>query len=348
MADTKKPRVHVFTLVYGEAFIDKLCNFSLPSLFQVGNIPALLDRFEVTIRLYTMSDSHVYLDRSIKKWVARQYPDQPAMRDRALSMLKVKARDVVGKTADLARADMATHGNALRRKWQGFCLLEEIKACLAEDAIMIQSTADFVFGDSTLFNLAHTAHEHSASVAALILRVDEGKFVSALTGQSWPIDNARLATLALESLHSSSAELVRGGTRNFAIFAGNEIIPLTPRLFSVTYGVPTVFATRFRPTDAALFRFYADLRPWDAVWTQKLIAERRFMCLGSSDLGFCAELTPTEKGARMHKAALYDEVSEFLTPGEHPSLHLPHQADVMRNFGICLRTDRDVTLVPNS
>jgi hypothetical protein len=348
MAGTKKPRVHVFTLVYGEAFVDKLCNYSLPSLFQAGNIPALLDRFDVKIRLYTMADSHVYLDKSIKHAIARLYPDQPALRNWALSLFSIKARDIVGKTADLARADPAAHESALSQKWQGFCLLEEIKACLADDAIMILSSAELLFGNHSLFNLVHTVDTHSASVAALCLRVDENALAGAMAGQAWPLENARLATLALESLHRSTARLIRGGRRDFSIFYGTEIVPLTPRLFSVTYGVPSVFATRFQRTDAALFRFYADLRPWDSAWTKKLIAERRFMCLGSSDLGFCVDITPASRGLHKHIPALYDEVAEFLTPGEHPSLHLSHQADVMRNFSVCLRTDRDVTLVPNS
>lgn len=348
MADAKKPQVHIFTLVYGKAVIDKLCNFSLPSLFQAGNIPALVERFDVTIQLYTMADSHAYLSKSVRQAAARLYPGDSARRDWALRLFRIKARDVAGKTADLARADPAVHGKALNRKWQGLCLLEEIKACLANDATMIPAGAELLFGNTTLFNLALVAQEHSASVAALVLRVDEARFATTLAGQTWPIENERLATLALESLHSSSAELIHGGKRDFSIFAGSEIIPLTPRLFSVTYGAPSICAARFRRADAAMFRYYADLRPWDPIWTQKLIAERRFMCLGSSDLGFCAELTPAENGERVHKPALYDEVAEFLAPDERPNLHLSHQASVMRNFSICLRTDRDVTLVPNS
>jgi hypothetical protein len=338
-----KPLVHIFTIAYGEEFIAKYCSFALPSLLQPGNAPRLLGDFDVRFRLYTTTVSAELLRKSIRRAI-RSLPFSPADADDLMKRFHIDAVRLSGETEDLYRGNPKAYGQVRNRKLQGLSLTKEIRICLDADAIMVQCTADFVFGNASLTNLVRTCHERSMSVAALILRVDEEQFKELMVGQSWPIENDRLATLVVETLHSSWRCMVPGGERNFGLLLGHEARALSSRLFAVTYTAPTVFATRFNKTDLALFRSSTDLRAWDGIWPQKLVAERRFVCLGSSDMALCAELTPRDKGEPKRLEALYDEIADLIDSSD--GFQYGSQSELMRGVLVCLRTDRDVELKP--
>lgn len=338
-----KPRVHIFTIVYGEEFIAKYCGFALPSLLQPGNVPRLLNDFDVRFRLYTTMDSVESLKKSLRRAV-RSLPLPKTDADDLLRRFDLDAVRLTGETEELYRGNPKAYGQVRHRKIQGLSLVKEIRLCFNADAIMVQCTADFIFGNTSLTNLVHTCHERSASVAALILRVEEEAFKRLLIGQTWPIENDRLARFVVQSLHSSWRCTVPGGARKFGLLLGHEIRALSRHLFSVTYTAPTVFATRFNKTDLALFRMSSDLRAWDTVWPQKLVAERRFACMASTDMALCAELTPADKGGPKRLEPLYDEVADLIdaSGGMQYSSH----SELMRGILVCLRTDQDVELHP--
>lgn len=338
-----KPLVHIFTIVYGEEFTSKYCAFSLPSLLQPGNVPLLLNDFDVRFRLYTTVDSVELLKKAIRRAI-RSLPLSRADADDVMKRFDIDAVRLTGETEDLYRGNPKAYRQVRNRKLQGLSLTKEIRLCLEADAIMVQCTADFVFGNLSLTNLVRTSHERSASVAALILRVEETRFKELMAGQPWPIENDRLATFAIQSLHSSWRCTVPGGARNFALLFGNEIKAMSGRLFAVTYDPPTIFATRFNKTDLALFRTSTDLRVWDSLWPQKLISERRFVCLGSTDMALCAELTPADKGGPKRLESLYDEVADLID--RSGGLQFSKQSEQMRGVLVCLRTDQDVELKP--
>lgn len=338
-----KPLVHIFAVVYGEDFIAKYCAFTLPSLLQPGNVPLLLNDFDVRFRLYTTFESLELARSAIRRTIKSMFPQESEALD-LFKRFRVFGVGLTGGTEDRYHGNPEVFYQVRNRKLQGLSLTKEISACLDAGAIMVFTMADLIFGDRSLANLVRTSHEKSASVAALVLRVEEASFKQSMAGQPWPIENDRLATFAIQSLHSSWRCTVPGGVRAFTHLLGHEIRAMSSRLFAVKYVVPTVFATRFNKTDLAVFLNAKDLRAWDGIWPQKLVAERRFVCLGSTDMAFCVELTPADRGGPVRMESRYDEVADLIEASD--GLLYTGQSELMRGVLICLRTDQDVELKP--
>lgn len=332
--------VRIFTMVYGEAFIRRYVEVALPSLLQPGNVPALLVDHDVTFSLYTTPDSVTTLKSAVMAALRAAGPVAAALPP----LFEIEPVEIDDQFNEQMRQNPALYLSAFNRRLQATCLLKEISACIKADAVMIWCTADCFFGDGSIANLVGTARAHGVSVAALYIRVEEERFRALLAAEIGPIANDRLARLALESLHEVWRSTVRGGSRHLTYLFGHDVVPLTPRLFAVSYRVPGVYAARFDKSDLAYFMSSGDLRDWDSTWPQKLISERRFLCLGSTDLALCAELTPatTAHPAKYHE--LDDRLRTLVDTRDYQRRGTHNE--VMRNFVIALRTDRDVTIEP--
>lgn len=336
-----KPIIRIFTMVYGEAFIRRYAEVTLPSLLQSGNVPALSPSYDIRFSLYTKPESLTMLKAAIIDVMSKT----DASNKRLLSAFEIEpvalpdAPDQYTiETDDRIRA---THN----RRFQATCLLKEIAACIATDAVMIWCTADCFFGDNSIANLALVARNSRACISMLNLRVEETRFRTLLSNEKrWPIANDRLASLALESLHDGWRSTIVGGEREYGFLFGQWIQSLGSRLFGVNFRVPSVFAARFDLSDQAYFMLSGDLRDWDSTWPQKLISEQRFVCLGSTDVALCVELTPAATGSptRYHDGDVH--IRPLVNPRDY--FRRGTHSEVMRNLVIAMRTDRDVTIHP--
>lgn len=327
-------------MVYGEAFIRRYVEATLPSLLQPGNVLALAACHDVRFSLYTKPDSVPALKTAIIAAMRAAGPDSAAL----LPAFEIEPVTLPDENGMANLGDDRRQRAAHNRRFQATCLIREIAACLESDAVMIWCTADSFFGDGSIANLVLAARAHGASVAALNLRVEEARFRALLACETLPVANDQLARIALESLHEAGRSTVRGGSRQLSYIFGQSILPLSARLFAVDYRTPSIFAARFERSDQAYFMSTGDLRDWDSTWPQKLISERRFLCLGSTDSALCAELTPAETAS----PARYHEMDDYLRPMVDPRDYLRRGAhnEAMRNIAIALRTDRDVTIAP--
>lgn len=332
-----KRNVRVFTIVYGDKFVQRYLEFALPSTLQPNNVPALIRDHDVRIRLYTTAQSVDQLQRGLRAALRRREDGDALSR-----LFKIVTIEVETDRNAALGHESSQPSIEFNRKFQNASVFREIEASLADDSVTLVVTADGFVGNGSFRHAVCESLARDACVAAPYMRVDTERFRAALSRETWPIENDQLAAISLLSLLDIGRSLVRGGRRHLTYLLGADIVPISARLFSVSLGFPNVLAARFKPSDLAYFKLHNDFRNWDATWPQKLIAERRFVYVGSSDLAYHAELmddsqarTDSYVGLDDHFAKLVD-TREFMRYGLHN--------EVMRNLSICMRTDRDVVL----
>lgn len=336
------PVVRLFSMVYGEVYIRRYVELMLPSLLQPGNVPALMAEHDVRFSLHTTAESLDSLQAAIRSAV---YSAGSAAETVLEKFEYQQVRDVAdGQFDETIRQNPVRLRKLLNRRIQLKCLTKEISACLESDAVMIPCDADCFFGDGSIANLAGASRVHNSSISALCLSVDDARFRELLAAETLPIANDRLSAMALRSLHEVSRAAVRGSSRDLTYLLGLDIVPLTPRLFAVSQGTPDVYAARFDKSDLAYFLMTGDYRDWDSNWPQKLISERRFRCLGSSDLSMCVNVMPSDVGQVAKHHEIDNHLRDFVNPRDYLRYGLSNET--MRNFVFSVRTDRDVTVRP--
>jgi hypothetical protein len=305
-------------------------------------VPALIATHDVKFSLYTTPDSLESLKSAAVNALRAAGPAAESLLGQfEIEQLDVDPTDTFDETA---RQDIARLRRLLARRLQATCLLKEISACLKTDSVMVLCSADCFFGDGSVANVVEAACADRATVAVPYLRVDETQFRELLATERLPIANDRLASLAMLSLHDSARSTVRGGNRHLSYLFGIDIVPLSARLFGINYRTPSVLAARFDKSDLAYFMMSGDFREWDSGWTQKLIAERRFRFLGSTDLAFFVEPTPKTRGSVEMYLEQDDHVRGLIDVRDH-CRHGLHN-ETMRNLIVSVRTDRDVVIQP--
>lgn len=334
-----KRNVHIFTMVYGDDFIRRYMEFTLSSLFQSNNVPALLRDHNVRLYLYTTKNSSGPLERNLAEALRRR-PDGTSM----ARLFKIMTIEVETGHGVQIHLDTDRQRLDFNRQFQNACLFKMIETAIEQDAVTIAIGADGFVGNGSLLNGVVESFERDICIAAPCLRVDLHRFRAALEVERWPIENDQLAAISLLSLLDIGRSMIRGGRRHLTYLLGTDIVPISPRLFSLSICFPSVFAARFRPSDIVYFKLHGDFRNWDATWPQKLIAERRFIFTGSSDMIFNVELMHDSPGGADSYMKLDDyfgklvDASDFMRYGAHN--------EVMRNLAVTVRTDRDVFLQP--
>lgn len=337
-----KPVVRLFSMVYGEAYIRRYVELMLPSLLQPGSVPALVAKYDVRFSLYTTPDSLDQLKAAIVTAMRSAGPAAEAM----LGLFEIERIDENpdGLFDEATRQDPVRLRRLLNRRTQAKCLVREISTCLEMDAVMVPCGADCFYGDGSIANMVGAALAHNTSVSALCLRVDELEFKELMSVEPLPIANERLAAMAIQTLHEAARASVRGSRRQLSYLFGIDIVPLSPRQFAITYRTPSVLATRFNKSDLAYFMMMGDFREWDQGWTQKLISERRFQFLGSTDLALLVEPTPKTTGQVGKYLEMDDHLHGLVDVRDYQRRGLHNET--MRNFVVGVRTDRDVAIRP--
>ena len=268
--------IEYFILVWGDSFIEMFLNYTVPSLLQQGNIPALnQDGINQVINIYTLSKGD-FLE------TANKLENFKALSD--LVEIEIIELDKIPQLFGFKENS----------------LIHQIERAIRTESFVINASADFFYGDGTIRNLVKTANYREAAVAFSHCRVDHEKiqedkdFNSAIELKK-NITNEKLVSIALSNLHHSNLHAFDNEEKN-CTHAGISIRELTPSLFSVTTCLPSVFG--FWPTqkDLQYFKYAGRYNEWDRGWNKALLLSSRLKIISSSDVAFMIELTETNEG----------------------------------------------------
>lgn len=308
-------KVRIVHMAWDRPFVDWSARFSLPSLMQPGNIPALVAAgHDVRVICYTVPH------------------DMPAHLDAAH---RLRA------TVEFAPFEVDAVANL--RAVQTQLLLKFAEQCMREDAWAVVAGAGTIWSDGALANAFTVAQETDCAVAVMYLGIEAEKFTENLLidpGLRTGISGAALASLAIEYLHPGSRSTLNRET-SAAHLTGHGMMQLSSTLFAARFQVPSVAVVKFQPQDLALFRLEGDFRAWDGShWVGSLIREGRYVFLASSDQAFQVNLIRAGKQNRAAYQALQAELGPYVD--RRTAQRTTIQSDIARTFLASIRTDREV------
>jgi hypothetical protein len=252
-------------------YIDTVC---FRSLFQSENIPKLLkEGVAITFFIYTEKSDVERLIGLVDKW---------------------KIDGIVFKVFGLKRA-------ALHHK-----LFQD---CAGSDKPMFFVSPDFFFSNGSIYNMASIKYKGAMCIAAAHVRVETEPFLRLLKEDAGEISSARLVSIAMKMPHQSlSGAFIDkdcNGSRHggFAIQRiGNE------NLWAMTHRLPTPFIVNMQADDLPFLKIFG---AYDHSWPSKLIKEKRYKYVGSSDVFFAVELTQADMNSvNMLPDSLWNDESD--------------------------------------
>ena len=244
------------TIVY-DKYIDIFEEVCLRSLMQEGNIPALLEEgYEIRYYIYTMNDEHL----------AR--------------VKKIKIKGVRIEVFDFTEMDNTKLLHAM------------IDQSIGQNERLLFISPDYFVGNGSIYNIVTYNSNDNLCIAALHMRVDYDKFLNVIKQTQGTISNPQLVDLAMRNLHKSWRESFVNEESNNSFFSGSAVQTITDKLWSVTFRIPTVFLAKFQASDREDLPKFDH---WDWEWPAKLIEQKRYKSIGSSDMFFAVELTKTRE-----------------------------------------------------
>lgn len=269
-------KLRIFVLVYGEAFLALLERAAVASLLQPANRSALPSG--AVVSLHTDATS----------------------KQRAIGIMSK-----LGLPIEVSTVTTTEHPTESQHR----AVIDEMKACLAQDAAMLMITPDMFFGDGSIGNLLAIAGDQKLCVAAPHVRVNRDEFLDELplAMKRGSMSNAHLVAMAMHHLHRTWKQADPYEPVNNCYWSGVAIRQLGPKLWSVQHRLPNIFLAWFRPEDLAFWDGHEKRGLWDHHWPSPVMEAQRHRTICSSDGFFAAELTPRDENRpRTEPASLHD------------------------------------------
>jgi len=276
-ATNNRRKIIFHTTVWGD-YLDLFLSYTVPSLLQDGNIPALArDGYDLRLDIYAHPQEYQEFAKKYGPCLARLEEYMP-VKLTPLSELK-------------------------GGWWQGMPLesawIDQITRCLAEDAIMFWTPPDMIFGNWSITNAIRTVQGKNVCLAAAVphvIREDipESEAFAGLKRMERCIENVELVDLAFEYGHPFLLSSFDNQDYNGTL-SGISIRKINCNTYSVIHNEQSVFVANFIPSDLKYFQTRGSHR--DHNWPRLLLRHNRLKVVGSSDLFFCVE--PNRKDVRV-------------------------------------------------
>lgn len=251
-----KPRkVRLFSIAYGDLYLDWLERACIRSLKWPKNYAALQERV-----------------RGWDVWTTKPY----AERARAIA-------ETLGFPVEIHDTMSGV------REELGYALHGQVKLCYEGDVGMLWVAPDSIFGDGTIRSFMEIGRPRNLSVALAPMRVDCEGFLEALG--DGPVSNARLVRHSFERMHPGFAagEATREKTNTFK--SGVYWRKIDEGLYAVSHRLPSPYLYQPMEGDHKWMLEHPKLAQYDHRFPSVLVDQQRQRVIGSSDAGFVAELT---------------------------------------------------------
>ena len=257
--------------VWGD-FLDLFMSYTVPSMLQDGNIPALArEGYDLRLDIYTHPEEY--------EAVAQNYGPCLARLEEFMPINVTSLDDLKGGW---------WQGMHIQSSW-----IDQITRCLAEDAILFWTPPDVMYGNRSIANAIRMVQGKNVCLAASIPHVKkesvpESEVFTGLKRMERCIENIELVDLAFEYgdpyFLSSFDNTDLNGT-----LSGMSIRKINGNTYSVIDNEQSVFVANFVPSDLKYFKTRGTHR--DHNWPRFLFRHNRLKVVGSSDVFFCVEST---------------------------------------------------------
>ena len=151
---------------------------------------------------------------------------------------------------------------------------------------MILASPDMYFGNGAIDNLVKCSEGNNFCIAVPHIRVNDKEFIDRIGDEA--VSNPELVAVGMGCLHRSWSQAFIDAPTNNCTDSGSFVRSVAENLWVSTFRIPTLFLVNIEESDLkALESYYY----YDHRWPEKLIAEKRFKYIGSSDVFFAVELT---------------------------------------------------------
>lgn len=307
----RKKQLRVFVLAWDWA-VDVFRDIALPSLMQPDNIPWLVQNgYTVTMSCYTKPPNVPQLRTVFSEALTRfRFPPE---------LMKIN----VG-AATIPDEDPGSFG--MKR----LAFLTECNYAIEQDSPVLFTAADSFYGNGSVRNVCVYNQHPGMAIGAPYSRVRKGPFLQLLSeyrakfGDA-PVSNAKLVDMALRCEISALVHSNVDVDKNASFQSSGSFRKLTDELHVGIFHLPSPVMFWPRPSDVRFFDLWCGgiFSMLDHVWPAKLMTERRWRTMASSDLFYMAELNDerveSEHEYGLEEGRLYNESFEFVLPNTKAS-----------------------------
>ncbi|MQF67083.1 hypothetical protein FIM07_01405 [SAR202 cluster bacterium AD-802-F09_MRT_200m] len=273
---SKEKRKLTFHCAAWGHYLDWFFSYTLPSLLQDGNIPALAQEgYELKLDLYTHPEEFQAITEKYSHCLNQLNEYLPI---RINPLREIKA-------------------NWMRGFYLRSALVDQIRRCIEDDAIFINAGPDMIFGNRSIANGVRLIQGKNVCLASAHPRINPQ---SVLTSEEFnglkklekTIENDELVDLAFEHGQPSLLAFFDNEDSNMT-HAGISIRQINDCTYSVIHNTPTPYLANFVKDDLKFFASSGS--SWDTRWPRLLFRQNRLKIAASSELFFNVELAPTER-----------------------------------------------------
>ena len=272
---TKETALHIFVPIWGD-HIDMFFSYGLPSLIQYGNIPRVLEEYDVILKIYTKPQDAAKVAQNVR-------------------IHKISSLTHIHPS--IGEGDKITVLNN--------ALLDHITACLKNNAYMLVCTADYVFGNHSLYNGIKSIEGKGVCFAAAHPRVSY-EDIKAAGVNKITLENDELVDFAFKYPHPQFLNAEDSKDWNTS-WGGISWRKINNRLYEVVHGTTSVWIASLRQSDYDFFKESESFNAWDKTWMAELIRQRRVKYCGSSDIFFLVELSTNKIYAKPQHNLKYND-----------------------------------------
>ena len=266
----------IFSIIFGERYIDQFFDGCLPSLMEAQNIPRVAKSEEITIILGTTERYKAHIDRRIDAF------REGDLQFRLLCISDDDYRDGEGNLSSSAAKKVAA--NLLSRI---------VWICLREEQVFCHAVPDLVYSAGAL-GTSYDLHRLTGKVAAIF----NGRIVldtKAGHAQADLLAGCRnLKSFFLENMDPLWRSWITEDPGNLPgdIF-GHQIFRSgdTVHIFCTK---TNPFVGRFTEEDLAFFSTYYYFGAWDHLWPETLLSHQRLFTQTNLDMAMSVEVVPVE------------------------------------------------------
>jgi hypothetical protein len=256
-------KIYIFSFAWGE-HLKWYFDYTLPSLMNSTNAGALIkDGYEIKYLLYTIDKKVDIVQKFIKK-------------DKRFKQIEIIEFD---------KGD-----SNLPRKIAVYPVLDILRRCLDDKAILFLALADHIFGNYSFYNSVTYSYGKNKCLAASNGRVSVDILDSITPYPKQGFENSKLVDLCMKFPHDS-LKYADDSLDNNMTHLGVSYRKLSSSLYAVTHNLPGPFLIFPIMDDYRFFEDVKDFNQWDRRWLELLIRTKRLKIIGSSDLFFFVELT---------------------------------------------------------
>ena len=269
-----KRKIYFHCVAWGP-HLDWFFSYTVPSLLQDGNIPQLArDGYELKLIIYAHPEEY--------QAVANQYIPRLTLLNKYLSVITIPLTEL--------------KGGWLQGYYVPSALIDQIKRCIDEEAIVVFTGGDLIYGNRSLTNAVRMVQGKNVFLALAIPRVSQESILTSdvfagLKNMERSIENDELVDLAFEHGHDFLLGFFDDEDTN-RTHGGISIRKINDGTYSVIYNNVAPIIGHFTNDDLKYCARSGS--SMDTRWPRLLFRQNRLKVVGSSDCVFLAEVTAND------------------------------------------------------